>query len=174
MTLRPSFLLAVLAGICLLILALLASRLHSAQKDLSAVEARLALAADQARELLDLRTREETISLGQRPREDLLAQLNAALGQLAIPARLTSLQQESDRELSGAEGLRRQAMRLTLQPIEPADLGRFLDRWQSAQSIWTPTSIELTRLRAMRDGSTGYAATLRLAATYIDDRSSSQ
>jgi hypothetical protein len=157
----------IVASIVLVGWALARYRAASHLLDLS--RGRHARAELEAAELLDLRARGEGDSLGERPAQDTLARLNAALQAAGLsPSRLKDLSRESDGPLPGAEDATRrlQTMRVTLEPIRPAELVAFLGHWRSPRQPWIVTRLELTHGGPPDDQDDRYAARLTIAAAY--------
>lgn len=174
---------------CVLLLAILGvplgisgQRLFDAEARVRTAEVGFQQANRDAGELLDLRSRQERISLQQRPPQDVIALVNAVLAEIGLPAKhLRSLTPESDGTLDGNAGspearqanIRRQSLRLTLENLNVQDLGAFLTRWRRAQTIWTVTRIELTHVRpGVGTGGTAednrYDASILISALYLD------
>jgi len=60
-------------------------------------------------------------------------------------------------------------MAITLTPIEPAELGRFLDLWRQSEPLWIPSQIELTHASSRRQRTNNaYSTRILFAATYVD------
>lgn len=158
-------------------------RLAHAQGSLRAAQDSLERLSQDAKELLELGSRQEQISLQQRPAQDVIALVNAVLAEIGLPARhLRSLTPESDGALdagsAGASGhadeakIRRQSLRLTLENLNVRDLGAFLARWRSSQSVWTATRIELTHVRSAASTASldenRYDASILISALYLE------
>jgi len=116
--------------------------------------------AGNAEQVMSLRGREQRASLGERPKQDLIARVNATLTAVGIPRNVVSgVTTEADGSAplpasrpSGGVSLpgevRGQAMRVAFKGIQPGQLGAFLERWRETQALWTPTSIEISRSSA--------------------------
>ncbi len=171
---RPSYFIALLLAAMLLAGALATGRLRSAESDAETAIAQLRAAQADAHEVFALRAQSERIGAAKRAPEDVLARINAALRDTALgTGRVSNYREHSDTELPGrTDGprYRRQSIQFTLSPIELPDLGRFLDHWRTSEPLWTPTNLELTRVGSQRSRNTqsGYAATITIAATYVD------
>lgn len=145
-----------------------AIQLRSARSDRVSAERRLHQVSVQVNELIGLRARSQTIARREAPREDLIALVNDALIQAGLPTdRLRDLSPEASRAPPGdSSGIREQAVTLTLSPIEPGELGRFLASWTTIQQVWNAQLIELQHDGR---GQTSYTAKIRFVATYIED-----
>lgn len=150
-----------------------ASRLRRAEADLAE---RAAIAAEISR----LRAQEQRIEASSRPARDLIARVTQALEQARVPSsRFKSLVQESDVALapgageSGGSGLRRQALRLTLDDVSVAELGEFLQAWRAAQRVWAVTEIALAHPERGGSANSGsgqqYRATMLITALYAEE-----
>ncbi len=120
----------------------------------SAARARIAslrTVAAQVEEMEELRAMIADRRTGVRPDAGMVGQLSTALGKAGIStARLAEVAPEPETILSGgtaASGaeLRRQAVRLTLQPVSLPEIGRFVRVWRADQPEWTISGIEITR-----------------------------
>ncbi len=123
------------------------------------------------REVIRLREERATASLGEPPQDDLVARL----GQIASESGLSrgmvrNVERVSDRsigETRGERGFRRRDVRVTLEPVGPADLGRFLEQWRRSQPLWTVSNIDLEARRGrVQTGAPRYIARLQLSAAY--------
>ncbi len=121
-----------------------------------------------------MRTREERIALQERPREDVIALVNAALAEAGLPARhFSDLRNESDSALpqTGNDAnfaYRTQSLSLTLREMRPADLGGFLAAWEQTQSAWIVTRITLTHPTRSRRDDDRFDITLIVTALYVE------
>jgi hypothetical protein len=62
-------------------------------------------------------------------------------------------------------------MRLTLQDLTPADVGRYLTEWKRHQPLWSIVSIELTHRRDRAgSGANTYDAIIRISSSYLADQ----
>ena len=170
MTARTLLILSAAIGAA--ILSAQAMRWRSAANAEAAVVARLQRTADDARTLVSLSGRSERVALAERPPQDLIARLRAAITDCGIGATLDGVQPESSAPIRssrrGEPQHRRQSTRATLRNVTLEDLGRLLAQWRQTQALWSITTITLTH-----DGSQDprglYRAELTLAATYLHD-----
>jgi len=167
--------LAIVAG-CLAAIWWSVTRWHRAETEADRAE-RLhqAIAADVG-EVTRLEASRETVSLQERPPQDVIALVNAVLAEVGLrELHLKRLTAESDAALprqagdSGPE-FRRQSVRLVLQGMTMPELGQFLARWRTQHPVWTPARLELAHPqgRRVRDGE--YEVTIVLSAAYVADR----
>ena len=139
--------------------------------------------AGNAVQVLSLRGRQERASLGERPKQDLIARANSTLSAVGISRSVlagvtteadgaapiaASRQSGSGGSLPGGE-VRAQAMRVAFKGIEPQQLGAFLERWRDTQPLWTPTSIELSRANSKETtpGAERFDASIVLSVIYL-------
>jgi len=151
----------------------------------AALDARLSSCRDlaaNAEQVLTLRGREERASLGERPKQDLIARVNATLAAVGIPRNaLGGVTTEADgtapmttpgRTGTGAASdsggeVRAQAMRVSLKGVQPSQLGAFLEKWRETQPLWTPTSFEVTRANSKDPATERFDASLVLSVIYL-------
>lgn len=177
MTSRTLLILTTVLGAA--ILGAQAMRWRSAAAAEAAAVARLQRIADDAAKLVALSARTERIGLTERPPQDLIARLRAAITDCGIAATLEGVQPESSAPIrssrrgsgssrSNTPQHRRQSARATLRNLTLEDLGRLLAHWRQTQALWSISNITLTH-----DGSQDprglYHAELTLAATYLED-----
>ncbi|MEW6747311.1 MAG: hypothetical protein AB1486_31660 [Planctomycetota bacterium] len=117
---------------------------------LEATAASLAQTRLQAAEVMNLRHREERVSLRERPRQDVIALVNEVLAEAGIPSgRLIGVEPESDVALGDSAGgkspYRRQTLALSLERLTLPQVGRFLGVLRERQRMWSVTRIELSR-----------------------------
>jgi hypothetical protein len=145
------------------------TRTRLATEHVEARDRALRQAADEAQQILTLRSRAERVSARQRPTEDVIALVNRTLAETGAPSRrLTDLEQESDVVIdAGPPTLRRQTVRCTLQPVTLDELGRFLALWTRDQPLWTPVRIELSH--DQRESDAVFTCRLALAAAYVGE-----
>lgn len=172
MIVRPGVLLVlVLAGAALPV-AFSTRRLQASQSRLAEASARLERVGEDARHVVELRTREERVADRKRPKQDVIARVNAVLGATGIPAsQFGGLRLESDSDIPGASGgarYRRQSMAVDLKGLTVAELTAFLTEWRASQLLWTPSRLDLTHLRDRKDGDR-YDAGIVITATYVAD-----
>jgi hypothetical protein len=128
-----------------------------------------------AREILELRSHQERIALRQRPAQDVIAQVNAALVEAGIPtSHFKGLNPESEGAVepsapgTGAgTAYRKQSLRLMLESISMPELGGFLAQWRNAQRVWIVTRIELNHVRGQAADEDRYDVGILLTALYI-------
>lgn len=145
---------AVLASVGLL--AWSASRVVTALGRADAAHTRLTQIQTAATELAALEQRQPSASLGKRPERNLSGQIADALAEAGLPpTTLASLTPEEDAPITAAPSTngrpttnslayRRQAARLTLEPLTLPDLGRYLSAWRTRQPEWTTSSIQIS------------------------------
>lgn len=144
-------------------------RLAHAEQSLSRAEAMLTLTSRDAREVMELRSRQQRVEHRQRPQEHVLAQVNSVLADAGIPSRkLQSIRPEGDVALADSYNLyRRQSVLLSFQQLTLMELGGFLDTWRRSQHTWTPQRIELTKRRGSNVHDDAYDATILISAIYL-------
>jgi len=72
-------------------------------------------------------------------------------------------------DVAVGSGYMRRGFRVTLDPVEPAQLGRFLSAWKKSQPLWTVSRIDLSRVASPMDRSTAYRASLSMACVFVKD-----
>lgn len=172
--------LSALMAAAALLIALSQRRLQQAQRGRSAAEQALIQTARDARSITELRMQSQTIETRQRPAQDVIAQVNAVLAEVGIPStHMQSLTPEGDSTAdppassaaTGGPRLRQQSLRLTMQALSPAQIGSFLTHWQSTQSVWNATRLELMHNNRPPppDSAAGnlYDATMVMTAMYL-------
>jgi|GEM_PF-2136549 len=145
-----------------------ASRWSGASGNLRDAESRLEQVTADAETVVRLRASRQTVAMTVRPREDVLGLVNTVLADAGVPSnRLRDVAPESVRsEPAGDGGYRRQGMALTLSPLEPFELGRFLKTWQDTDTVWRVNGVELQHA-AGQDTDPSYAVRVRLVANYV-------
>lgn len=161
-----------------LMLAASARRLGSARAERRLAETALAQCLREAREIAELLGRRQTIEMRQRPAQDVIALVNAALAEVGIPSHcFKSLTPESEgagaptAPTTGDRGLgqlKQQLVRLVLEDLSPEQVGQWLAHWRSAYSIWIPIRIELVHNRRTSGDGNRFDVTIQLAALYVD------
>ncbi|GEM_PF-2905800 len=145
-------------------------RLHQAEDRYHlALESTHQLERDAA-ELLTLRSQSERVAWKQRPTTDVLAQVNAALLEAGIPTtRLRGIGESTDSPVSsirpGALQLHRQSLVVTIEALDPPQLGAFLQHWRRLQTEWRAGRLELTH-RSGAPLSEAYDVRLYISAVY--------
>jgi len=167
---RPALVLLLVAAGTALAVALAGARTRAAERELAAERARLDRLTQRVQRAVDLAARAERVAIGQRPQSDVLGRVQTALREAQVPvSRLQRLAQSADTALDrrgSRQGpqRRRQSYRLTLGPVTPAELGRFLAAWRHGQSLWRVSRLELSH---QRGAANDYAATIVVSATYL-------
>lgn len=135
--------------------------LLSARHKVNSTETQLALAHRISDEITTLAATVPTASLGRRPTPGVVAQVGDALVLAGVPIdALTSLDSDENTDygtapIMAADGihnpaagaraqLRRQVIRLALEPLSMPQLARFLEVWRAQRPEWTITSIQIT------------------------------
>lgn len=152
---RRTFLsLSIVVALSTLMLTLSAARHRAASAELASARAALEQTTRDAHSIIDLRNRSQTVETRQRPAQDVIAQVNAALAEVGIPSSHlrsltpeaeTSAAQASEAGLSNRQSLLKQSVRLTLAGLTPQQIGAFLVHWRSAQHIWIADRLEIVR-----------------------------
>lgn len=170
--------LALLAGLLALPLLISTNRHADAQTRLASAQSSLSQTLDQARRIMDLRGRQQTIAEQKRPDQDVIARVNTVLAEAGIPSdRFGGLSPESDAALPSADPTaahihRRQSVRITLNDLTVSQIGEFLARWSVSQPLWVPARIELTHSRNEKTPEQ-YTLNVLLSATYLAQQESS-
>ena len=149
----------------------------SAKRSFAATELAVTEMSHQAREILRLRKTQQQIELNPRPAQDLIARVNAAMSEAGVSQRhFKSLNPESDADVPLNIGqqtmVRRQTVRLSLQNLEPTELGRFLGEWRASNPIWQPMRIDLTHSGNAKSQENRYDVVLLLSALYLGEQES--
>jgi len=147
-------------------------RLFNVRFEVQRAEARLEQVELDARRIVELRDLREVAALGERPKEDVIARVNAALGDAGLPLRhFGDLREESDARLANAGdvGYRKQSLSLSLNELTVPDLGAFLQAWRRADTPWTITRLTLTHPRSRGERLDRYEVSLILSALYVGD-----
>ena len=178
MTHRSAILLLLVLAAAMLILVINSRRLTAAENELDAARKSLNAAMTDAREILQLRAQRQRIAHAEHPTQDVIARINSVIAEAGLPSRcFKSLTPSSNTVINNAGGsasdgtikYRRQSLRLSLEDLEPPELGRFLTRWRSTQPLWTITSIELAHQRSRNRTDGRYDITIILTALYVAD-----
>ncbi|MCP3903514.1 MAG: hypothetical protein GY715_07740 [Planctomycetes bacterium] len=141
------------------------------------VQARSSLRQTHARveQVRRLRSTVQRVDDARRPKQDLIARVNAALASAGLPERhFGALNLGADATLPGRVGsgdlvYKRQSVRISLKQLALPEIGRFLAEWTRSQPLWTPQRIDLAR-PAGRNTRDRYDVTLVVEATYVDRR----
>ena len=73
----------------------------------------------------------------------------------------------ADAESSTPTGYIRRGFRITLDRLEPHDLGRFLAAWREREPLWTISRLDLTRTASPMDRSRGYRVSCSMTS-FVD------
>lgn len=148
------------------------SRVAAARRDFESSNVRLAQATSDVRELIALRSKTDSVAIGKRPEQDMLARVHGALDEAGVPqSAFIGQSQESDSAApgsadNGGPNYRRQIVRLSFKSLLPKQLGALLAVWHRGQSVWIPTRIDLSHTAG---DSAAYDATILVTAVYLDD-----
>jgi hypothetical protein len=173
MKIRATTLLVALAGILAVPIVINAKRLSAVQTQLDAAGTTFGQTKRDASRILELRSKQQTIAERKRPDQDLIARVNAVLGDAGIPVdRFGGLRPESDAALpaSASESIlcRRQTIRVSLNELTLSQIGEFVSRWSATHPLWILSRIELTHSRSEKN-SNRYNVSLLLSAIYVAD-----
>jgi hypothetical protein len=165
-------------GLCLLITLGAVRSLKATRQEHQQLTRQLQTTIDQGREIHRLRGQSQQVALRERPTEDVLAQVHLVLAEAGLPGQVfRSLSpQTAGAALSsptspGSTPLREQVMRLTLQDLTPADVGRYLTEWKRHQPLWKIVGIELIRQRDRAGAdANSYDAIIRISSSYLADQ----
>lgn len=168
---KPSLFILLAVAAATLVITLGFTRVRAAAANADAASVSVDHTLSDSRELVALRSKRATRSSGEEPAQDTLGRVTAALADCGIPsARLKSLEREADTEIQEAGAgprLRTLSMRITLEPVTVTELASFLSTWQTSQSLWSVTRIELTHSGPADEREGTYAARLVISAVYI-------
>jgi len=78
------------------------------------------------------------------------------------PASLRDAVVEADAPVSG--GYVREGFRVTLDSMEPRDIGRFLATWREREPLWIVSRLDLTRTASSLDRTSAYRVSLSMAS----------
>jgi hypothetical protein len=70
----------------------------------------------------------------------------------------------ADAESSIGDGYLRRSFRVTLDAMEPSELGRFLAAWRECEPLWTVARIDLTRTASPSDRTKAYRISLSMTS----------
>ncbi len=127
----------------------------------------LAVARTQAGQLMRLVSVPARVASGT-PQTDGSALVSAALQKAGLGVSVfRDVIAEGD--LPATAGYVRRTLRITLDPVEPAQIGRFLQAWMGSQPLWTVNRIDLTRVASPVDRSSAYRATVSVACVFVKD-----
>jgi hypothetical protein len=154
-------------------------RLGAVRKQTQAAQSAMGQITCDAKEVVELRGRQQRAAVREQPQQDVIAQVNAIISEVGVPSRsLRSLSPESDSQVKpayavSAAKLRRQSLRLVLENLSTHEIGAFLMKWRLSQRTWTVTRIELNHVRSQEGSDDRYDVTLVISALYVDDTSGS-
>ncbi|MCP3902142.1 MAG: hypothetical protein GY715_00785 [Planctomycetes bacterium] len=175
MRIRPTILVLLVLAAMSVPTMLAARRLTQAHATLG--QTRLSLRQTQVRveQVRRLRSTVQRVDDAHRPKQDLIARVNAALASAGLPERhFGALNLGADATLPGRVGsgdlvYKRQSVRISLKQLALPEIGRFLAEWTRSQPLWTPQRIDLAR-PAGRNAGDRYDVTLVVETTYVDRR----
>ena len=187
-TRQTMLLLSIVAALSALMITLCASRLRTASAEVASARWAMEQTTRDAQSIVDLRNRSQTVETRQRPAQDIIAQVNAALAEVGIPSSHlrsltpeaeTSAAQAGESGLSSRLPLLKQSVRVTLAGLSPQQIGAFLVHWRSAQHIWIADRLEIVRDRSSRSeeeerslAGNRYETTIVMTALYVPGPSS--
>jgi hypothetical protein len=146
--------LSVLAACLVSVVAIEWSRARAARTDHLAARATFDTLRSEVEELVRLRAALAPAARDGQPTQDVLGRISAAIADAGLsPASLRSVTSEGEAaigpmgEASGGIGTaaRRQTLALSLDPITPAELGKFLAAWNARGGAWSPLRIEMSK-----------------------------
>ena len=130
---------------CVLAVSVQAQRIRSAESEVTGAEVRLASLIEDARVVLRHRAADPTAAEQERPTSDVIALVNRTLTAAGLPtSRFSGCAPEGDVAVPGSDRLRRQSVRLQLEPLTVPELGAFLSSLRDETSLWSESSIELS------------------------------
>lgn len=121
----------------------------------------------QAGELVRLVSLPASAAIGT-PQSDGSMLVSSALQQSGLNANLLR-DVIAEGDVPAGAGYVRRGFRVTLDPVEPVQLGRFVHTWKKSQPLWTVARIDLTRVASPMDRSTTYRASLSMACVFVKD-----
>ncbi len=168
---RPSLMMSLLIAASLCVIAVELHRVSVARQQHESAADSLAQSHRDAERVFELRTKRDVIAWRERPKTDVLAIVNAALVDAGIPAdRLQGIGEGVDTAVASPQGaepvLRRQSLAISLERLTPVQIGRFLERWESAQDQWSSGRLELTHRRDQNESEL-YDLRLHISAVYL-------
>lgn len=170
---------AVVAAACVCALALAWRSRAAAVREADAASAEHATVFMQARRLTALRNERALVADRLRAEPDLVARLQACLHASGVePSALTQVSASEPQAVapprapggahagsSAGHALKRQQVAVTLDPLRPADLARFLVAWRESEPLWTVRAVRLQRSGSAKGGG-------QAGANAADDRAS--
>ncbi len=124
-----------------------AARYMNARGEAAVTAAQWEIVADQARELVTLRSEAPPESRRPRPAPGIAARLAGVVAAAGLPQGvLQNVTPEQESAVNGGKGAayRRLAVRLTMDPVTLPELGRFFAQWRGAEPTWLVTSVDLS------------------------------
>jgi hypothetical protein len=141
MTSRSAALLIVASALAACVaLAFGSVRLADARHRADGARRRAETLARDASEALLLRASAVTVTTSERPADDIIPCLSAAMAEAGVPR---DYLREVSPQGTSSTGTLRHSVRATLEPVMLPDLGRFLDAVRRGQRVWCPSQIEL-------------------------------
>lgn len=146
-----------------------AARLTAARREADAAQRTAETVLAQAKQILQARAAAPG-DLRPSSSQAVYTSVAECLRELAISTSALAAVEEVAQRSTPQEGIAEQVVRIRLERLHPADLGRFLARWRHDHPEWTVTQIHLTASRTTRqdehDGR--YDAQLVCAARRFD------
>lgn len=160
---------AVVAAACICTLVLSWRTRAAAVREADAASAEHATVLMQARRLTALRTERALVADRLRAEPDLVARLQSCLHASGVePSALTQVSASEPQTVapprapggthagpSAGHALKRQQVAVTLDPLRPADLARFLVAWRESEPLWTVRAVRLQRSGSVKGGGQG-------------------
>jgi len=142
------------------------ARLSQASENRRSTEAGLKAATADAAELSRLRAQSAARIFGEPPEDGFIEAVNSALAAAGLPTRLAhGITKEAGRT-NGDSTVRVQDMRIDLQPITVAQLGSFLQGWDTDQPAWRVTAISISKMTGRQADDQAYRVLLTCSAEY--------
>lgn len=176
---RPSLIIVLLVGLLALPAAFSARRWTAAKAELAAAQAQLLRSEQSINRIHDLRSRQQQVETHQKPKQAIIAQVNAVLATIGVDQSVLAgvmpmgdklLQQDGT---AGPSPYHTQSVQITLRELTVQDAARFLQHWRQAHPIWQPVQIQLTHARGREGNSDRFDLTTTLRAVYLATGSSS-
>ena len=158
---------------CVLLAAVDMRRLKAAEATFDSASGQLVAATNDVREILKLRRQSQRAEDQRRPEQDLIARVHGVMADAGLPVQehFKSLRGEADQSLPGNSRYRQQTVSLSMQSIQPRQLGALLDAWINTQPAWTIARIELVHERDRKELDV-YAVVVTFTAIYVADAAS--
>lgn len=161
----PFAILAVCVSIAFLIWGGWSAAIARSERDAAADV--LAATEVQASELVRLASLPASAAI-RTPQSDGSMLVSSALLQSGLNANLLR-DVIAEADVPAGAGYVRRGFRVTLDPLEPVQLGKFLHSWKKSQPLWTVARIDLTRVVSPMDRSTAYRVSLSVACVFVKD-----